>query len=1668
MKKHLKWIIPLCAVLLLAAAGLGVFFFLGSEDEAVAPSDVKLYWNVNGYEYHGKPGEVPVRQPDDNGNYFVQFAGYGEQVRLQVTREILDKGLDVHEIVGLVIDENGIVTDFYPVEDCTGGYFCEKYYVESIEGNTVTCNSGAMYNGFSISFELTEDVQVYRAEGNSPLTGMPTTIQVDDEITAIQDKNGKVFMAFVSPLQEIPDIYWNVTRMYNSTTQMTTREADALGYYTYEMALNGELTTVRTRNMSVANAMDKIAARNMFLTFDEDGLVSSVTDGSKATGGWVASWCDTTLLDGRTMEFTRTIGGSNQGTVYRCTAANNFVAYDVSGGDGPYGAKTELRLGDRVHCLTNKRGQVCISFVVNRIVDSEMYWNVERRYDSTEKTTTRHVKADGYYHVLVAVNGEQKWVRVKDRKLVNTMDARADKHFGLKLNGDIVEKVYAPSQCTGGTYFASWCDVTKIEDGTVTAVRTIESSNYGSVYTAKMAPDCKVYNVTGAATVVGEVTDLRVGDRIHGETNFEGELVVIYVVDHRTVPGAKVYWNVNRMYNSTTKQSTRQPDADGWYTFLLACEGEQVTVKTKDASIVQKMDAKADCYFGLKVNDQGEITRYMNASSVTGGSYFASWCDVIEIDGDYVTAQRTIGGSNQGTKYTAKMQKDVKVYNVSDNYINFEGEETELRVGDRIQGQCNIYGGLAIIFVVHRPDIPGEPDHFHCACNGNSVGIGDHVCDSETGWSAWSNPRRLPTSGSWYLTTDVQLEATVTVPVGSTLNLCLNGHTVTGYKGTSNAFGVNTGLTITDCSPEEQWGSIIGQNDAYGSVMYIYENKAPATVNLFAGHLKSNLTTPKTKDAGLIYIGSNGANLAVFNMYGGTLTGIDAGEKVGGAINLIHGNTVNLYGGTIYGGEAKYGGAIYVGKGTLNIDGGTIEGGTAYSGGAIYIKNGTLNVHSGAIQNGYATFDGGNVFADTGVINVYGGTISGGAAANEGGNLRNYGTCPINLYGGTVKDGGKKDGVTVTKKGGNIMNFSTLTIDGGSVLNGKAKNAGGNISTWGSSSKVILKSGSVENGGASSGSNIFISNSTSSAKSKLEISGGLVAKGGNVQLDHGEATMTGGTVADGFTISGQSTLHISGAAVIAGRWDFNLQLKNNNMVTVGDLTEGAKICVTLANSGGAFAQLTDPADKAYFYSDNTAFEVQMDSENKLYIVGKHSHCVCGGHYDDHSCGSVNWTEWTDTTSLPTTSGNYYLSADVVLPGSVTIPQGGDVKLCLNGHKISKTGGGSVFYVNGSFSITDCSAEDKWGSVVGNTDTYGTIMYLYEHLASSTVNIYAGNYSSTLTTQSKDGGLFYIGNQGKNKATLNLYNGKLTGVDVGKANGGVVNIIKGNCMNMYGGTVTGGKAVQGGGIRLTDGSTFNMYGGIIENNTATATSNSKGGGVYAANTAVVTLRGGTIRNNRSEFDGGGVYLMDSAKLNIYEGAKITLNTARNEGGNVRENPKTTINMYGGEISSGSAGSGGNIMMFGSLNMYSGTIKDGTASNMGGNINTWSSPKINLVKLDGYDTAPVISGGTAKSGNSIYLRGTAPTLKVTFGSITGSTVYATKGTVTVGGTAVIDTLHLNGSALAAEEFTGEASIGIKMTTPGTFLTGCGDLTAYFTSVDSAYEATFDGTNMTLKKK
>ena len=65
----------------------------------------------------------------------------------------------------------------------------------------------------------------------------------------------------------------------------------------------------------------------------------------------------------------------------------------------------------------------------------------------------------------------------------------------------------------------------------------------------------------------------------------------------------------------------------------------------------------------------------------------------------------------------------------------------------------------------------------------------------------------------------------------------------------------------------------------------------------------------------------------------------------------------------------------------------------------------------------------------------------------------------------------------------------------------------------------------------------------------------------------------------------------------------------------------------------------------------------------------HSHSAAQ-HDCEHCDASVTWTKWTSTTTLPNTTGHYYLCADVTLSDRTLVAAGQNVVLCLNGYTVT--------------------------------------------------------------------------------------------------------------------------------------------------------------------------------------------------------------------------------------------------------------------------------------------------------------------------------------------------------------------------------------------------------------
>lgn len=314
----------------------------------------------------------------------------------------------------------------------------------------------------------------------------------------------------------------------------------------------------------------------------------------------------------------------------------------------------------------------------------------------------------------------------------------------------------------------------------------------------------------------------------------------------------------------------------------------------------------------------------------------------------------------------------------------------------------------------------------------------------------------------------------------------------------------------------------------------------------------------------------------------------------------------------------------------------------------------------------------------------------------------------------------------------------------------------------------------------------------------------------------------------------------------------------------------------------------------------------------------------------------------------TATGHYYLSGD--LTKTISTVSNTELVIHLNSHTLS--GGGNrllTHYTNASVYFVD--AKDNGGTLTGAT---------------------AANTSST-------GGVLRV--DGGNNNKLYLYNVNVIGAPSWKQ-GGAIWLNGTSQFYMYGGTVSGGSAVdRGGNICMTTNAKATIAG--------TVSGGSVTGGIYS---------------------GGNIYVETGCTLTLEEGATISdgycTATGNFGGGNIGLRGTGSLVMNGGTVSGGSAVKGGNIFIggSGSITLNGGFIKDGFShgTQIGGNICVEDTAKLYIKGAtiqNGYTTnvavrADAITGrpvnGTSTSGagrgGNIAMRGTS-TLEMTSGTVSG---------------------------------------------------------------------------------
>ena len=256
--------------------------------------------------------------------------------------------------------------------------------------------------------------------------------------------------------------------------------------------------------------------------------------------------------------------------------------------------------------------------------------------------------------------------------------------------------------------------------------------------------------------------------------------------------------------------------------------------------------------------------------------------------------------------------------------------------------------------------------------------------------------------------------------------------------------------------------------------------------------------------------------------------------------------------------------------------------------------------------------------------------------------------------------------------------------------------------------------------------------------------------GAGVYVNKGTFNMTGGSITKNTATYGAGvwtdvSFTVSGAAkIIDNSKDnaaSNVYLSDNNKpITIGEggLAASAKIGVTTGHeesieSGKHVTVATGAANSctADNFSADKGGELGITVEGgnvNLYNGLPHIHYRCNGKDEDgnNACTKIGghtddkvleFKPWAETNSLPTTSGEYYLTKDVTLDSTWsfngTNSSDGQVRfvLCLNGHSITlnETATGDVINIgdHATLALCDCNGS-KAGEITGAKGNYSGV------------------------------------------------------------------------------------------------------------------------------------------------------------------------------------------------------------------------------------------------------------------------------------------------------------------------------------------------------------------------
>ena len=634
---------------------------------------------------------------------------------------------------------------------------------------------------------------------------------------------------------------------------------------------------------------------------------------------------------------------------------------------------------------------------------------------------------------------------------------------------------------------------------------------------------------------------------------------------------------------------------------------------------------------------------------------------------------------------------------------------------------------------------------------------------------------------------------------------------------TSSSSNMTEPLDSTKVTPTQIVGTLFYENTATSNGGAIYVSTYPITVE---GPLHFTANTA-TGDGGGIYLTN-----ATMTLQNPIFTGNTATSE-GGGVYLMNSSSLTLESPTFSNNTASVsGGAMYSIGSTLDVTNGTISGNNAEDGGGIYaINNSSLTMSGTTVTGNTASSDSGGIRLSNANAEFTNVSITNNSSNDYGGGLYAFGRATITMIGGTVSGN-----TAVTGGGGITLNY----------------NSNNDTSPTMSITDTVIENNTVTNG---SGGGLRLSTATATLT--------------NVTFSGNQATNTN---ANGGAISAvRSPSKDSPSILTISRGSFTGNTTGNaggaihcNNSTL-DIRNASVTSNNAKNGGGLYV-----SNGSTFTMDQCTFSKNTASSNG------------GGLY----LNAVNLDLTNGTFSQNTASANgggiYVESATLNMSGGTISdsPSSNTDYTARNGGGVYVSGGGTFHFSGGT--IDKCYTSDGGGGV--------------RVVGKSTMTMSGTAKITNCMTLNNGGGIYVWGPNAdvsedtvmnkEDTSVLTIDGGTISSCWVKNGNGGGIYVNGGAYCELKGGTVSNNTAIKsGGGVSVRYGY-FYMYDGLITNNQVTGTSSDYcgGGGIgvfgdRADQIMNVYIHGGTISDNKSSLNGGGIaaqVTVTGTKINVYVG------------------------------------------------------------------------------------------------------------------------------------------------------------------------------------------------------